>query len=404
MEKQRILLVVRDPQNVDELKKVLISSGYEVKLADNGASALAICQEFRPNLVLAEIDLPKLDGHHLLRELKSQSNTKNIPFILMSRHRSVEERVHSINLGIDDYITTPFEVEEVILRIQNVLAEIERLDAAPTQHVKGFTGKLSELNVVELVQTLEIAQKSCIVSIQHRNDEGILCLQKGEVIDASLNNLNARKALFRMFTWNEGSFQVEIKETDNVRILKEKTSDLVRQGLIFKDRWNKLAANFASLQVTVQAAPKLSKEEYSNEELSILNTINGNTRIVDLIHKSSFDDLTALQIIAKLFYQGSLREVALQENLNGHSAALKNGESKVRSEEHLFKLVGNFLDKEKDKDPGWAEQMRNNRPSGLDRKTRDSHEMDSDAEKNQIYLNKSELLMIREKLSNGKAS
>lgn len=400
MERQRILIAIRDPEVVGELRKALVSSGYETKIVDNGASALNLCREFRPHLLLAELDLPKLDGHHLLREIKSQSATKGIPFVLISRHRTVEERVHSINLGVDDYITTPFDANEVILRLEIILKEIEKLEASSTNGTKGFAGRLSEMNLIELLQALEIGHKSCLVTIQNENQEGVILLRNGEILDASLNNLAAKKALFRMFTWNEGSFQVRIKQTDQAKVLKENTVELVRQGLIFRDRWDKLARSLPPLQATVEAVPKLSKEEYSNEERSILGIANGHTRLVDLINKSHLDDLQALSIIARLFYQGSLKEVPVQNDLNGKSFPVRNGHESPGTNEHLSKLVVNFLNPESEP-PTDRTDRRHFERRGRDRRLRNRRLSDGVVKKNRIYLNKGELLMIREKLSNG---
>ena len=92
MERKRVIIADSDLTEIQELRQALVATGYEVRIVDNGASALKLCREFRPHLILSEVQLPKIDGHHLVRELKSQAATKAIPFVLMSRHRSVEER------------------------------------------------------------------------------------------------------------------------------------------------------------------------------------------------------------------------------------------------------------------------------------------------------------------------
>src|SRR3990172_8945053 len=137
MERKRVLIAINHPNEIEKFKELLSSYGYEVKIVDNGISALKLSSEFKPHIILCELYLTKVDGHHLLKEIKSQSSTRLIPFILMSRHRSVNERVHSINLGVDDYITLPFDPHEVIARLDVILKEVENYETTPKRNTKG---------------------------------------------------------------------------------------------------------------------------------------------------------------------------------------------------------------------------------------------------------------------------
>ncbi len=380
----------------------MVSAGYEAKIVDNGATALSACREFRPHLLVSEIELPKIDGHHLFREVKAHSSTRNIPFILMSRHRSVEERVHSINLGVEDYITTPFNVDEVVLRFEIILNEIERLEATPVRSSKGFSGKLSDMNLVELLQTLEIGKKTGIIHLQHDNDDGMVFVRDGEAIDASVGNLNAEHALLRMFTWSDGAFRIEFENIEQTRTIKESTSALVRQGFIFRDRWDKVAQNLPPLQATVEATPKLGKVEYPKEERSLLNSINGRSRIIDVIKGCHLDDLKALQIISKLYYQGSLREVSLDRKAGSKSETMEKDRTRVmQNEDNLSNIIVNFLNQNGVTANGRTERRHAQRRL-VDRRSHSRRMADAILEGNKVHLTKSELIMIREKLSNGK--
>lgn len=399
MERKRILIADDDPQESQGLRKVLVASGFEVKVVDNGAAALTMCREFRPHLVVSEVKLPKIDGPHLLRELRSQSATKSIPFVLMSRHRTVEERVHSINLGVDDYISKPFDLNEVLLRFEIILKEVEKIESSPKNVSKGFSGKLSEMSLIDLLQTLEIGKKTGIVKLQNAYQEGIVFIKNGDVLDASLDGLKPKDALFRMFNWNEGTFRVELREIDRIKTLNGSMSDLIYQGLILRDRWQKLSRYLPPLHAVVKPGPKLIDNKLSDEEKSIIRLINGKRRLVDLIELSKFGDLKTLQIVSSLFSTGSIMEAPLTEDdKNGNASLLKNNTE--TNETSLAELIVDFLSrKEKTADLPKLDRRRGNRRKSTDRRLRHRRWSDFTGEKNKVYLNRSELLMIREKLS-----
>jgi CheY-like chemotaxis protein len=398
MERRRILIADNDPQEIQDLRKVLVASGFEVKIVDNGADALTLCREFRPHLILSEIKLAKIDGHHLLRELKSQSATKSIPFVLMSRHRTVEERVHSINLGVDDYISKPFDVNEVALRVEVILKEVEKIESSPKTVSKGFSGKLSEMSLIDLLQTLEIGKKTGMVKLQNAYKEGIVFIKNGEVLDVSLDDLEPKAALYRMFNWSDGTFRVELKDIERPKALNGSMSDIIYKGLIRRDRWQRLSRFLPPLHAVVKPGPKLIDNKLSKEERSVVQLINGKRRLVDLIELSKFDDLKTLKIISVLFSSGSIMEVPLHEDD-------KNGNSSIEDfheadETRLAKLIADFLSKKEEATiTPKMDRRRGDRRRRIDRRLRHRRWSDFVSEKNKVYLNRSELLMIREKLS-----
>ncbi len=399
MERKRILFAVNHPPAVLELRKSLVTSGYEVKIVDNGAVALTLCREFRPHLLCADHDLTKIDGHHLFRELKLQSATKNIAFVLMSKHRSVDERVHSIDLGVDDYISIPFDLEEILMRFEIILREIETFEALPKNTSKGFSGKLSDLSLIELLQTLEIGQKSGLIKLQSHTAEGVVFLKNGEVRDASLKGLTPKDAIIRMFTWNDGTFRVDLRHIDQEKTLEESTNELVSEGFLYLDTWNKIKNHIPSLQTTVRLGSE-TKGSLSPEEKSVMRLVKDTSKLVDLIEQSDFDDLTALKIVTNLYKKNSIIEVPLEEIQS--NVKPKSEDTNVNGNP-ISNLITNFLSPTiRRENLQSVERRRNQRRKDIERRVKPRRWCDFVGEENQIYLNKSELLMIREKLTNGK--
>ena len=405
MERKRVLIAVKTNRDIQDLRNALATAGYEVRIVNDGSAASNLSREFRPHLVLSEIELPKIDGHHLLQELKSQSATKNIPFVLMSHHRSVEERVHSINLGADEYITTPFDVKEVIARFEIILKEIDTFEPNAKSQFKGFWGKLSDMNLVELLQTLEIGKKSGIIKIQNEEQvEGLVLLHQGEVFDASLQNLDAERALFRMFSWDAGSFKVELRPIDQAKTLKALTNDLIRQGLVYRDRWQQIAKHLPPLHVRAKPDPGFSSELH-DYEVALMEQFKNSARLDEVIENSSFDDLKALSLIAGMFRQGCLLAIDPDDDLNGQRLAEINGKNYESQESQVSRLFASFFGPKPQSTGTTVERRHEERRQVerrmLDRRRQDRRWSDLVVEKPSSYLSKSELTMIREKLSNG---
>ena len=117
-----VLVVDDNRQNVDILSKILLQEGYEVRRAIDGAIALKFARKFRPDLILLDITMPKLSGYEVCQQLKAGVETKDIPVIFISALNQAIDKKKAFEMGGVDYITKPFEVSEVIARVENHLS------------------------------------------------------------------------------------------------------------------------------------------------------------------------------------------------------------------------------------------------------------------------------------------
>jgi adenylate cyclase len=119
----RDILIVDDmPDNLRLLSTMLASHGYQVRKAINGQLALQAAQMSPPDLILLDINMPKMNGYEVCQQLKRIENTKDIPVIFISALDDVMEKVKAFQVGGVDYITKPFQVEEVLARVENQLS------------------------------------------------------------------------------------------------------------------------------------------------------------------------------------------------------------------------------------------------------------------------------------------
>lgn len=130
MAKGKILVVDDEIYIVHILDFSLGIEGYEVMTALDGEQALAKVSQEKPDLIVLDIMMPKLDGYETCKALKSNPVTKNIPVILLSaKGRNVDQKV-GFEVGADDYISKPFSPRKLVERINAILGQTSRQDAA----------------------------------------------------------------------------------------------------------------------------------------------------------------------------------------------------------------------------------------------------------------------------------
>src|SRR5579859_1507852 len=167
--KQKLLLVDADPRSVRVLEVSLKKAGYSVTTASDGLDALAKIESMTPDLVLSDTRLPKLDGYTLVRRLKERPEWAGIPVVLLTSQKSIEDKIRGLELGVEDYLTKPIFVRELIARVNLLLAKRTQENIAATKtSLTGrtrFTGSTQDMAVVDLLQTFEVSRKSGVVHL-----------------------------------------------------------------------------------------------------------------------------------------------------------------------------------------------------------------------------------------------
>ena len=122
----RLLLVEDDLDVAEMLSLYLGEHGYAVHSVPTGEEALTQCREIMPHLSLMDISLPDIDGYEVCRRLRMHARTAHIPVIFLTQRSHRADKLAGLSLGADDYITKPFDLEELRLRIRNAIERIER--------------------------------------------------------------------------------------------------------------------------------------------------------------------------------------------------------------------------------------------------------------------------------------
>ncbi len=142
LDSDNTVLVVDDNKvNVGIIRQMLRRRGFSVLTSDSGAEALAIARKIKPGIILLDIMMPDMDGFETCRRLKNDAATADIPIIFLSALDDTENKVHAFEVGGVDYITKPFQKNEVLARV-DVHLRMRRLEMEQRRNIE----ELSELN------------------------------------------------------------------------------------------------------------------------------------------------------------------------------------------------------------------------------------------------------------------
>lgn len=119
--KKPLVLVVDDNEDFVAFMKDSLSLYFSVQVAANGKEAWKIIPELKPDLIVSDLMMPEMDGNELCRWVKTDKRTENIPFVLLTAKQSVENKVEGLTIGADDYVTKPFNMEVLLLRMRKLI-------------------------------------------------------------------------------------------------------------------------------------------------------------------------------------------------------------------------------------------------------------------------------------------
>lgn len=209
------ILVVEDEMSIAELIQInLIQSGYHCTYVLDGEQAAEKIEEQDFDLILLDIMLPKIDGYELLEYIKPT----NTPVIFISAKETVKDRIRGIKLGADDYIVKPFDISEVLARVEMVLR----------RYGKG-NNRLKFKNIVIDQNTMEVKRDDKIVALTPKEYELLVVLVRNK------NNLLFREDLFEKvweteYIGNSRTLDLHIQRLRKKLDLKDEIKTVFRMG------------------------------------------------------------------------------------------------------------------------------------------------------------------------------
>ena len=143
------VLIVEDDRNIAELLQMYLEKeGYAVTTANDGGQGLTKFQAIKPDLVLLDVMMPVMDGWSVCKAIRAESQT---PVIMLTAKGETEDKVNGLKLGADDYITKPFEMKEVLARIEAVLRRSSGITTEKKQRQIVFDKLVIDMDAFELL-------------------------------------------------------------------------------------------------------------------------------------------------------------------------------------------------------------------------------------------------------------
>jgi len=156
---QQILIVEDEPNTAEMLASYFQIQGYEVNVCGWGKEALTFVQQTLPDLIILDIRLPDIDGYEVCRQLRSHRRTAHIPILFLTEKRERIDRLAGLELGAVDYVTKPFDIQELRLRVRNILRR------AQLQSVMHPITELPYANLVEDRLNQLLTEKDQVITV-----------------------------------------------------------------------------------------------------------------------------------------------------------------------------------------------------------------------------------------------
>jgi YesN/AraC family two-component response regulator len=150
------VLIVEDEQDIREnIAEIFKLSKFKVFEASNGADGLDLAVDNQPDIIVSDILMPGMDGFELLEKVKSNPQTEHIPVILLTAKTMMDSKLKGLKIGADDYITKPFNVDELVLRATNLVSTRKKLRRTPIIPEKLKVESKDDIFIKKIYQIME---------------------------------------------------------------------------------------------------------------------------------------------------------------------------------------------------------------------------------------------------------
>ncbi len=235
----KLLLVDDNPMVLGMLQQALTPLA-QVTSASDAADALLKAVDDAPDLLVCDYRMPGMDGRQLIEKLRSRPATANFAAIILASKTDISERLSQQQDPVDDFVEKPFFLKEATRRIKRVIDKIsleKMTKAAPSDGV--LRGSLSQMNVIDLMQSLEMGRKSCLLTLTKDDDKCDVYFTEGQVVHAVYGTLKGDEAVFKVLRWTGGNFQLDFEGKTGETSTQLNTQGLLMEGLRLLDEANR---------------------------------------------------------------------------------------------------------------------------------------------------------------------
>jgi CheY-like chemotaxis protein len=232
----KVLLVEDNPMVMALLRDAIAPLATVVCVGD-AADALLRTVENPPDLIISDYQMPGMDGRQLLDKIRARKATAHIPVILMAAKADIVERLKPMEEEVADFIAKPFFVRDAVLRVKRVLDRV-RLEKMSREAAGGskVRGSLAQMNVIDLLQSLEMGHKTCSLNLTSGEEGCVLFFSDGQITGANYGDVTGDKAVYKVLTWaGSGHFEIDFNGRSSEQTTTRSTQGLLMEGLRLLD-------------------------------------------------------------------------------------------------------------------------------------------------------------------------
>ena len=231
----RLLLVDDNPMVLGLLRGALTPLA-NVTTASDAADALLKAVDDPPDLLICDYRMPGMDGRQLVEKLRSRPRTAGAAIILVATKADISEKLSTSDFPVDDFVEKPFFLREATQRVKRVIDKIALEKMAKTVPSDGvLRGSLLQMNVIDLVQSLEMGRKSCLLTMTNADDKCEIYFTQGQAKHAAYGSTMGDEAVFKVLRWTDGNFQIDFTKSTDKETTTLNTQGLLMEGLRLLD-------------------------------------------------------------------------------------------------------------------------------------------------------------------------
>jgi CheY-like chemotaxis protein len=208
--------------------------------AVDGADALLKSIDDPPDLIVSDFRMPGLDGRQLFEKLRGRESTRNIPFVFVASRGDIEEKLRpAVGGGVEEFIPKPFFIADLVRQTKKI---VDRLHLEKMQKYASrpgvIQGRLEEMSVTELMQSLEMGQKSCRLTLRRNGDLAELYFTAGQCKHAQFGGLEGDSVVYQTISWTDGEFEIDFGANSDRETTTHTTTGLLMEAMRLMDEAN----------------------------------------------------------------------------------------------------------------------------------------------------------------------
>ncbi len=232
------ILIVDDNEHVLKLLKIsLEKANYEVYQATNGDEGMEKAREVFPDLIISDVMMPMTDGIEFCWMIRETSTFPMVPFIFLTSLEDQEMEIRGFRAGADEYLVKPVDRSVLLEKVATLLQradKVKSMDSGAPEGVKGFEGSLADLSLAEVIQLLNLNQRSGVLHINAAED-GEIVFKKGQMLSGKYGKLKGEAAIFKAVPQKKGTFRFEPVEKEVPRNVEGSTMNVLIEALRLDD-------------------------------------------------------------------------------------------------------------------------------------------------------------------------